>query len=128
MAFSTTQEIGQPLTIKDEGVTLNTNVSSIDLVGAGITGTNVGSAVTATVGAGAGLNFSDNETPSGTINGTNAVFTLANTPSPAGSLNLYLNGQLMKAGGEDFTLATATITFVDAPPSGSILLASYRYA
>jgi hypothetical protein len=66
-----------------------------------------------------------NETPAGTINGSNVTFTLANTPLPASSLKLYLNGVRQKAGGEDFTLSGATITFVNAPLTGSILLADY---
>ena len=76
---------------------------------------------------GSGSNFADNETPSGTIDGVNVTFTLAHTPSPAASLHLYLNGALQQAGGGDFTLATATITFNTAPQTNSILLASYRY-
>lgn len=66
-----------------------------------------------------------NEVPSGTINGSNTVFTLASTPLPASSLKLYQGGIRVKAGGEDFTLSGATITFVFAPPTGSILLADY---
>ena len=54
--------------------------------------------------------FSDSEVPSGAINGSNAVFTLAFTPSPAGSLNLYLNGLRLDAN-VDYTLSTNTITF-----------------
>lgn len=73
--------------------------------------------------------FSDSETPSGTINGSNAVFTLAFTPSPAASLELYLNG-LRQDAGVDFTLSNNTITFFTAstPEPGDLLLASYRYA
>ena len=71
--------------------------------------------------------FADAETPSGAINGTNKTFTLANTPSPAASLQLFLNGAYQTSGGEDFTLATATITFVNAPLNGSVLRAYYRY-
>ena len=67
-----------------------------------------------------------NETPSGTINGVNAVFTLARSPSPAGSLTLYLNGQLQHAAGLDYTLASGNqITFVSAPLTGSTLRAWY---
>src|SRR6202030_3702849 len=36
--------------------------------------------------------FADGETPSGTMDGTNAIFSLAAAPSPAGSLQLYRNG------------------------------------
>lgn len=74
-------------------------------------------------------NFADNETPSGTIDGSNLVFTLAHTPSPAASLDLFKNGQLMIAGGVDYTLATATITFTagSKPFTGDSLICSYRY-
>lgn len=75
--------------------------------------------------------FADNETPAGTINGTNKVFTLVNTPDPATSLDLRLGGVYMTAGGEDYTLVNKTITFVEAPykPADSTppLRAFYRY-
>jgi hypothetical protein len=73
--------------------------------------------------------FSDSEVPSGSINGTNTVFTLAFAPSPAGSLELYLNG-LRQDAGIDFSLSTNVVTFFTAsnPQSGDLLLASYRYA
>ena len=70
--------------------------------------------------------FVDNIVPSGTINGSNTAFTLPSTPNPADSLKLQYNGQLMKAGGEDYTLSGATVTLNVAPISGDILLASYR--
>ena len=71
----------------------------------------------------------DNETPSGTINGSNDAFTLATAPSPAASLHLYKNGQLMIAGGADYTLVTLTITYVAGaiPLTGDVHRASYRY-
>ena|SRR3990167_3506777 len=75
-----------------------------------------------------GSSFADQETPTGTINGTNVTFTLANTPSPAGSLQLFLNGVIMERGaGKDYTTSTVTITFATAPQTSSILLAWYRY-
>jgi hypothetical protein len=72
-------------------------------------------------------NFVQNETPTGTIDGVNAAFTLANTPT-AGTLQLYKNGIRQRAGaGNDFTVATATITFEagNLPQTGDILLADY---
>lgn len=66
------------------------------------------------------------EVPSGLVNGSNASYVLAHTPL-AGSLRVYVNGQRMKAGGVDYTLAGTTITFVTAPPTTSILLADYNY-
>ena len=73
-------------------------------------------------------NFADSETPSGTVNGVNTAFTLANTPSPATSLIFTVNGQVMSPVGVDFTLSGTTITTVTAPPTGSVLRAWYRYA
>jgi hypothetical protein len=74
------------------------------------------------------INFADAETPAGTIDGSNAVFTLAFTPSPAGSLQLYKNGQQMIAGGADYTLSTNTITYVAGakPKTGDVHIAFYR--
>jgi hypothetical protein len=73
--------------------------------------------------------YSDNEVPAGSSNGLNTTFTLANTPSPATSLLLYLNGLLMEPS-VDYTISGSTITFQPAstPQSGDLLLASYRYA
>lgn len=72
--------------------------------------------------------FSDGETPSGTINGTNATFTVAFAPSPASSIQLYLNGLRMDQG-LDYTISGSTITFASAslPQTGDVLLANYRY-
>lgn len=74
-----------------------------------------------------GGNFADGETPSGTINGSNTTFTLANTPV-AGSDHVYLNGIRQDAGaGNDYTISGATITYLTAPVSGSKLRVDYRY-
>lgn len=77
--------------------------------------------------AGTPPRFVNNETPAGTINGTNVTFTLAHTPSPANSLKLFLNGgQLVY--GVDFTLSGLTITFVNTvPKTGDTIIADYRY-
>ncbi len=73
--------------------------------------------------------FSDSEVPSGAINGSNTAFTLAFAPSPAASLELYLNGLRLDAG-VDYSLSSNTITFFVAstPQTGDLILASYRYA
>lgn len=68
------------------------------------------------------------EVPAGTVNGSNATFTLASTPT-AGSVLLYKNGLRQKAGGgNDYTLATDTITFLagNIPQTGDNLLADYE--
>ena len=66
-----------------------------------------------------------NETPGGLVNGANTDYTLASAPSPATSLQLYINGQLLAAGGEDYTLTGLNISVVTAPPTGSILRSWY---
>jgi hypothetical protein len=71
--------------------------------------------------------FAPAEVPTGLINSANTTYTLAHTPSPAGSLELYKNGQQLIAGGADYTLATATITMVTAPKTGDVLIAYYRW-
>ena len=64
-----------------------------------------------------------NETPSGTVNGSNTTFTLS--ASPAG-LVLSKNGVVMKPGsGNDYTLSGTTITFATAPATGSVILATF---
>lgn len=73
--------------------------------------------------------FADAETPSGVIDGSNAVFALSSAPSPAASLDLYRNGLGMLRN-VDFTLSAATITFQpgSVPQPGDILQAFYRTA
>lgn len=71
----------------------------------------------------------DAETPSGVVDGTNAVFTLAHAPSPAASLQLFRNGLLMRAT-VDYALSGQTITFAagSIPQMGDSLIAQqYRY-
>lgn len=71
-------------------------------------------------------NFVDAETPSGTINGSNTAFTLANTPV-TGSLQLFLNGvRLVVGAGNDYTLTGASISMTTAPITGDSLIATYR--
>lgn len=71
--------------------------------------------------------FITRETPSGTINGSNATFTLANTPV-AGSESVFFNGILLESGaGNDYTISTNTLTMlVDyIPATGDKIRVSY---
>lgn len=74
-----------------------------------------------------GPDFVDLETPSGAVNGSNLTFTLGQIPAPAGSLQLFRNGLLMKAT-VDYSLSGNTVTFGagSTPQTGDLLLASYR--
>lgn len=68
------------------------------------------------------------ETPSGTMNGSNQVFTLAHTP--AGNIGLFWNGVILKEGvGYDFTITDVTITLLgtNIPELGDNLIAMYLY-
>ena len=94
------------------------------------------------ISTGPALNFSDNETPTGLINGSNVTFTLANTPNPPGSLTIIgvtassnpnpipffqvpaLSGSFISS---EYTLSGNTITFDSAPSTGSNLKAWYRF-
>jgi hypothetical protein len=86
---------------------------------------------TSTKGSGAGVgtmalnaHFIDDETPSGTIDGNNTAFTLANSPVTS-SLKVYLGGSRQRVT-EDYTLSGRTITFTIAPQVGEVLLVDYR--
>jgi len=103
--------------------TLNTKVTSLTNSLASLT------AIVNTLTAGSNAVFVDEEIPSGTIDGTNAVFALVNTPAPTASLSLYRNG-LVQTNGIDYTLAGNAITFSgnNIPQPSDILQAYYRIA
>ena len=72
------------------------------------------------------------ETPSGSLNGTNTSFTLAQTPT-SGSLQLFYFAGGSGAGvlwlsGTNYTLSGTTITATVAPMDGDALRAYYTYA
>ena len=63
------------------------------------------------------------EIPAGTINSSNATFTLSQTPLN-NSIILTLNG-VRQTPTTDYTLSGATITFTTAPFTGAIMVCSY---
>lgn len=70
-------------------------------------------------------NFVWDETPSGTINGSNADFTIANTPT-SGTLRVHMNGvRVLSGSGNGYTLSGTTITFTTAPVSGDNIRVDY---
>jgi len=79
-------------------------------------------------GSGADL-YVDDETPAGTIDGSNGSFSLSNAPAPAASLLLFRNGIRVR-NGVDYNLSGNTITFMTGcvPAPGDMLSASYRVA
>lgn len=96
--------------------------------GANITVTNGAGSITIATTALASSNFVTREVPTGSVNGSNASFALANTPT-TGSEEVYVNGVLQNAGGgNDYTISGATITFQTGaiPQTGDIVLVNYR--
>lgn len=79
-------------------------------------------------GTGQMAHFSDDEIPTGMINGANLTFTLAGLPNPALSLRLYRNGVLLEQN-VDYTLTGAVITLAstETPQTGDSLRAYYRF-
>lgn len=67
-------------------------------------------------------------TLAGTVNSTNAVFTVSNGAYLSGSLMVFLNGQEQTQGTSDWaetSPSSGTFTFTIAPPTGSIIQAFY---
>lgn len=73
----------------------------------------------------AGTYFRENEEPTGAVNDVNVTFTLAAAPSPAGSLQLYIDGIMKTGGGKDYSLSSATVTMQFPPATGSIIRCFY---
>lgn len=122
--FRNIQETGRPVTIKDEGISIATNVSSIDFVGAGVSGSAVGQAVTELIPGGVGTVVVQ-EVPTGTIDGVNGAFTLAHIPV-SGSLRVFLNGSRLR-NGIDFTFSGTALTMILIPSIDSNFFVDYEY-
>lgn len=118
------KDVSLPLPISD--VTgLSTSLSSINNSVTGLT--NTVTALSASITTLSGIVTVSGETPAGTINGTNASFTLASSPLN-GEVSVYRNG-LRQASGIDFNLSGHIVVFVAGavPQSGDILLADYQH-
>jgi hypothetical protein len=76
---------GSALTVKDEGTTLSSAVTSIDFVGSGVTASNTGGAVSVNIAGGSGVVYTSYSANATLTAGTNA---LANTSSAGFTLTL----------------------------------------
>lgn len=65
------------------------------------------------------------ETPTGLVNSSNTVYTIANTPANASNVIVVLDG-LVHRNGVDYTISGTTITFVTAPATGSEIFVYYN--
>jgi hypothetical protein len=72
-----------------------------------------------------------NEKLTGTANGSNTFFTLANTPSSNSEVSIFLNGQLLTPAGvhtfQDYSVTGSNVFFStgSTPESGDLLLSVY---
>ena len=64
------------------------------------------------------------ETPTGTVDGSNTAFTLAEEPLEADAVIIFKNGLLQRPG-DDVTLSGQNITFATAPALGSDIKVQY---
>jgi len=76
-----------------------------------------------------GINFVDNETPSGVVDGINLTFSLQFSPNPTASLHLFLNGLLQEGEGYNYILSGNVVSFSNdnVPMQNDRLKATYRY-
>jgi hypothetical protein len=71
------------------------------------------------------MHFPPKYTPTGDVNGVNTDFILNHIPSPASSLDVYLNGQLQDLT-NDYTVSGTTVSFVSAPLTGNKVRVKHR--
>ncbi|PYT22378.1 MAG: hypothetical protein DMG57_35300 [Acidobacteria bacterium] len=78
-------------------------------------------------GSTSGTQYVEAEIPAGVVDGSNATFTLAGSPSQPSSLSLFRNGVLQQLG-SDYTLTGSTVQFLAGaiPQLGDTLMAGYR--
>jgi hypothetical protein len=78
----------------------------------------------------ADANFTSNneiqDVPTGLIDSSNTIYTLAQTPTSNASVKVYLNG-IFQRQGTDYTISGVTLTFTTAPATSSVLDAVYTY-
>lgn len=110
-------------------ITVNQIVGSAN-IGQVLTTTASGVAAWANLPASAAVpNFADAETPSGTVNGTNTLFTLAKPSVNTGSSLMLTRNGIVQQMGNDYTFSGTSVTFNvgSIPQTGDVLLAWYRY-
>lgn len=132
MAFSNAQEMGRPITIKDEGITLTSNVGSINFVGSGVSGSVIGSDVTETItgGGGGGTNVVT-EVVSGVQSGNNVTLDLTSLAHTFSTVLLVTKqGQILTPNNTTYgwTILGNIITIYNALASNEDYQVQYTYA
>jgi len=65
------------------------------------------------------------ETPVGSVNGSNKVFTLSYAPNPVSSVEYIVNGQEVTYT-DDYTISSDTLTTTYSYPTGTVHRVRYR--
>lgn len=123
---------GSAIVTSSEGISSNNNDTTLPTSAA------VKAYADSLVSSGAVINVFTDQTPdsgtygllSGSVNGSNKVFTVSQNTYQSGSLQVYRNGQLLSQGsGNDFqetSPASGTFTFETAPLTGDVITAIYQ--
>ncbi len=101
------------LAIYDDGILLASDVDSIDFAGSGVVASIIGRAVTTTIAGGGGGGGTGYQAATGTVNGSNTVFSFSTAPSSV-SVDFVPLQKTSKDGTVNWT-GTTTITLTVAP-------------
>lgn len=105
-----------------------TNITTLDgdpffVTGAGLV---LSTAASGQITISAKDNITWNEKLTGDVDGMNKEFLLSDQPASSNSLMVFMNGVLQEFGSmNDFTLDGAKVVFINAPPVGSKIIATY---
>lgn len=118
MPFYNAREYGQPVEIKDEGVTLVGNVGSLDFTGAGVSASAIGSDVTVNITGTAAVTDHQEFTAAGgeTVFNLSFSYTIGSN-----KLQVFLNGNLLRETDDYTESSTTQITLVAALIAGDLL-------
>jgi hypothetical protein len=112
--------LGTGIKVNTDNTTIEINTNALRVKPSGIGETQLGAGVYLRI-----AKYITRETPTGSINGANTTFTLANTPV-VGTEQVFLNGILQEPGaGNDYTISGLTITYLAAPATGDRLRVTY---
>ena len=125
---------GGEVTVQEEGSSLSTAATTLNFVGSGVTATGTGATKTITIPGGSSAAASDilkrfvYTTSSSTTAFSGSDDNSETLSYTIGAVQVYLNGVLQKLTTDYAETNTATITFVNAVPSGSVveIVAYYR--
>ena len=122
--FSAAGGGGSALTVKDDGTSLNTSVSTIDFVGTGVTATANGNNVTVTIPA--GLSNTIVKTTSYTANNAAANLTYSLPVAPISPAYLFVikNGVVLTPN-TDYSVSNTTLTVIESGSANDVIEVRY---